>query len=146
MLSGSENIKTMEDQEKLLKYLASLEKLADEICSDKREIIMLDKRRNENREALRDLSKSQASSRSQNKCWVTVGSILIKHNIDTTKSLLEADQKQINIDINRLRSDLKVKVNNIRDLEMLPPVPGLMLNPLSSTETKGLSSSNLFPS
>lgn len=131
----------MQDQENVLKYLVSVEKLANEILSDKREIILLDKRRNQNREALRDLSKS-----SQNKCWVTVGSVLIKHNIDATKSLLEADQKQLNIDINKLRSDLRVKVNNLRDLEMQPPVPGLMLVPLSSTETKGLSSSSLIPS
>ncbi|KOB77734.1 putative p53 and DNA damage-regulated protein [Operophtera brumata] len=124
----------MEDQEKVLKYLVSVEKIAVEILADKREIVMLDKRRNQNREALRDMSKS-----SQHKCWVTVGSVLIKHNAEATKALLEADQKQLNIDINKLRSDLKVKVNNLRDLEMQPPVPGLMLVPMSQKETEGLS-------
>ena len=44
------------------------------------------------------------------------------------------DQKQCDIEINKLRSDLKVKVNELRDLEMSPPVPGLMLQPLSRTE------------
>lgn len=131
----------MQDQEKVLKYLVSVEKLADEILSDKREIVMLDKRRNQNREALRDITKS-----CQNKCWVTVGSVLIKHNVAATKSLLEADQKQLNIDINKLRSDLRVKVNNLRDLEMQPPVPGLMLVPMSSKETEALSTSKLIPS
>uniref|UniRef100_A0A2A4JR24 Uncharacterized protein n=1 Tax=Heliothis virescens TaxID=7102 RepID=A0A2A4JR24_HELVI len=131
----------MQNQENVLKYLVSVEKLADEILSDKREIVMLDKRRNQNREALRDVTKS-----CQNKCWVTVGSVLIKHNVEATKSLLEADQKQLNIDINKLRSDLRVKVNNLRDLEMQPPVPGLMLVPLSSKETEGLSTSKLIPS
>ncbi|PZC87063.1 hypothetical protein B5X24_HaOG201299 [Helicoverpa armigera] len=131
----------MQDQEKVLKYLVSVEKLADEILSDKREIVMLDKRRNQNREALRDITKS-----CQNKCWVTVGSVLIKHNDEATKSLLEADQKQLNIDINKLRSDLRVKVNNLRDLEMQPPVPGLMLVPMSSKETEALSTSKLIPS
>ncbi|KAJ8734769.1 hypothetical protein PYW08_014019 [Mythimna loreyi] len=131
----------MEDQERLVKYLVSVEKLANEILSDKHEIVLLDKRRNQNREALRDLTKS-----TQKKCWVTVGSVLIKHSADAAKSLLEADQKQINIDINKLRSELKVKVNNLRDLEMQPPIPGLMLNPLSSKETEALSSSNLINS
>lgn len=129
----------MQDQEKVLKYLVSVEKLAEEILADKREIMMLDKRRNQNREALRDMTKS-----SKHKCWVTVGSVLIKHNAEATKSLLEADQKQLNIDINKLRSDLKVKVNNLRDMEMQPPVPGLMLVPMSQKETEGLSRVGLF--
>lgn len=130
----------MNDQEKVLKYLVSVEKLAEEILADKREIVLLDKRRNHNREALRDLTKS-----SQQKCWMTVGSMLIKNNLETTKNLLEADQRQLNIEINKLRCDLKVKVNNLRDLEMQPPVPGLMLVPLSQKETQGMSNAGLFP-
>ncbi|CAH2099950.1 unnamed protein product [Euphydryas editha] len=129
----------MDDQAKILKYLISVEKLAEEILNDKREIIMLDKRRNHNREALRDLSKS-----SQSKCWVTIGSVLVKHNVEGTKVLLEADQTQLNIDINKLRSNLKVKVNKLRDLEMQPPVPGLMLVPITNKESEGLSRAGLF--
>ncbi|CAH0722544.1 unnamed protein product, partial [Brenthis ino] len=131
----------MDDQAKVLKYLVLVEKLAEEIINDRREIIMLDKRRNQNREALRELLKS-----SQSKCWVTVGSVLVKHNLHATKSLLEADQKQLNIDINKLRSNLKLKVNNLRDLEMQPPVPGLMLVPISDKENEGLSRAGLFSS
>lgn len=129
----------MDDQAKILKYLVLAEKLAEEILSDRREIILLDKRRNENREALRTVLKSE-----QLKCWLTVGSVLIKHNLQATKSLLEADQKQLDIDINKLRSELKLKVNNLRDLEMQPPAPGLMLVPLSQKETHSLSSAGLF--
>lgn len=119
----------MNDQDKVLKYLVSVEKLAGEILNDKREMIMLDKRRNHNREALRDINKSI-----QRKCWITVGSILVKHDFDTTKSLLENDQKQLDIDINKLGSDLKIKINNLRDLEMRPPVQGFMLVPVSKDE------------
>ncbi|XP_028160277.1 p53 and DNA damage-regulated protein 1 [Ostrinia furnacalis] len=129
----------MNDQDKVLKYLVSVEKLANEILSDKREIILLDKRRNHNREALRDLTKS-----CQLKCWMTVGSILIKNDVEVTKNLLEADQKQLSIDINKLRCDLKVKLNDLRDLEMQPPVPGLMLVPMSHTEMQGLTKAGLF--
>ncbi|CAG9575796.1 unnamed protein product [Danaus chrysippus] len=130
----------MDDQAKILKYLVSVEKLAEEIINDKQEIIMIDKRRNQNREALRDLTKS-----GQTKCWVTVGSVLIKHNVDSAKTLLETDQMQLNIDINKLRSNLKIKVNDLRDLEIQPPVPGLMLVPMSKKETQGLSSAGLIP-
>ncbi|XP_050673761.1 p53 and DNA damage-regulated protein 1 [Leptidea sinapis] len=129
----------MDDQAKTLKYLVSVEKLAEEILSDKREIVLLDKRRNQNREALRDINKS-----SQKKCWLAVGSVLVKHNIEDTKELLENDQKQINIEINKLRSNLKIKVNNLRDLEMQPPVPGLMLVPMSYKESRTLATSGLI--
>jgi len=36
--------------------------------------------------------------------------------------------------INKLRSDLNVKVNELRDLELMPSVPGLMLEPMSNKE------------
>ncbi|XP_023934411.1 p53 and DNA damage-regulated protein 1 [Bicyclus anynana] len=129
----------MDNQTKVLKYLISIEKLAEEIITDKREIVLLDKRRNQNREALRDINKA-----CQTKCWVTVGSVLVKHNLSDTVALLEADQKQLNIDINKLRSNLKIKVNDLRDLEMQPPVPGSMLVPLSDKESEGLSNVGLF--
>lgn len=129
----------MQDQEKIVKYLVSVEKISAEILTDQRAIIELDKRRNHNREALRDLSKS-----TQRKCWVTVGAVLVKHSVDAAKSLLEADQKQINIDLNKLRSELKVKVNVLRDLEMQPPVPGLMLVAMSTKETQALSKAKLI--
>jgi len=44
------------------------------------------------------------------------------------------DQKECNIAINKLRSDLNVKVNELRDLELMPSVPGLMLEPMSNKE------------
>lgn len=131
----------MNDQEKVLKYLVSVEKLAEEILADKREIIELDKRRNHNREALRGVITSQ-----QPQCWVTVGSVLIKHDVEKTKCLLEEDQKQLNIDINKLRCDLKVKMNSLRDLEMQPPIPGLMLVPMSPKEADGMAKTGLFSS
>lgn len=129
----------MEDQEKVFKYLEAVEKLAEEILADRHEIIVLDKRRNQNREALRELAKLFS-----NNCWLTVGSILIKHDKEVTRKLLEDDQKQLNIDINKLRSDLKVKVNSLRDLEMQPAVPGMMLVPMSQNETLAMSNSGLI--
>lgn len=48
--------------------------------------------------------------------------------------LIIADQRECNTAINKLRSDLKIKVNELRDLELAPPVPGLMLEPMSRKE------------
>lgn len=117
------------DQEKILQYLMAVEKLGLEIISDKKQIVMIDKLRNNYREALRDLKNS-----GQKKCYITIGSILVKNNVDQAISLLEGEQIQLNININKMRSDLKLKVNDLRDLEMQPPVPGLSLVPISDKE------------
>lgn len=47
---------------------------------------------------------------------------------------LSTDQVQLDMQINKLRSELKVKVNRLRDMEFQSPVPGLMLNPLTRSE------------
>ena len=44
------------------------------------------------------------------------------------------DQVEADVEINKLRSNLKVKVNDLRDLEHQNPVPGLMLKALSPAE------------
>ena len=48
------------------------------------------------------------------------------------------DQKQCDIEINKIRSDLKVYVNELRDMEYNPPVPGLMLKPMSHSEMSAM--------
>lgn len=50
------------------------------------------------------------------------------------KECLDLDQKQCDIEINKIRSDLRVKVNDLRDMEHNPPVPGLLLKPMSKSE------------
>jgi len=52
--------------------------------------------------------------------------------------LLFTDQVQLDTQINKLRSELKVKVNTLRDMEFQSPVPGLMLNPLSRSELSAM--------
>ncbi|KZC11032.1 p53 and DNA damage-regulated protein 1 [Dufourea novaeangliae] len=73
-----------------------------------------------------------------NKTWVTVGPLLLKLPSKSVEELLMKDQKECDIEINKLRSDLKVKVNELRDLELNPPVPGLMLQPMSHKEMSAI--------
>lgn len=96
---------------------------------DKQEVVALDRRRNQNREALRALHRPD-----HGKTWLTLGSLLIKTPTNKAKELLEHDQVQLDMQINKLRSDLKVKVNRLRDMEFQSPVPGLMLSPLTRSE------------
>lgn len=138
----------MDDTQKTMKILIETERVADQIIQNKHEIVMLDKRRQDTREALRDLGKSD-----QKKAWITIGSLLVKMNKDKALELLKkglnscfknffllhisiffSDQIQIDVEINKLRSDQKVLVCKHRDLEYLDPLKGHDLQPLSSGE------------
>lgn len=57
---------------------------------------------------------------------------------DKNLALYETDQKECDIAVNKIRSDLKIKVNELRDLEHNPPVPGLMLNPMTHKEMSAI--------
>ncbi|XP_063238544.1 p53 and DNA damage-regulated protein 1 isoform X2 [Bacillus rossius redtenbacheri] len=118
------------DVQQNLKYLSEVEALAEEILVDRSEIVSLDRRRNEVREGLRALARRDPGE----KVWVSVGSVLTRLPASEAKQFLQKDQVQLDVQVNKLRSDLKVKVNSLRDLEFQPPVPGLMLKSLSRDE------------
>jgi hypothetical protein len=67
-----------------LEYLEEVERLGEEIMRDKQEVVALDKRRNQNREALRALQHQDFE-----KTWLTLGSLLIKVPTNKAKELLE---------------------------------------------------------
>ncbi|XP_024891738.1 G patch domain and ankyrin repeat-containing protein 1 homolog [Temnothorax curvispinosus] len=117
------------EHQKLLQHLETVENKASEILTDREEIIALDKRRNYNRVGMRTLQKQ-----GHQKIWITVGPLLLKMPSKAAEELLEKDQRECDTAINKLRSDLRIKVNELRDLELTPPVPGLMLKPMSHKE------------
>lgn len=129
MDSQESGLGLFENPQESLKYLGEVEKLGEEILVDRQEIVALDKRRNLNREALRALKKQK-----KEKSWMAVGSLLIKLPNEKVTQALEKDQIQVDVEVNKLRSNLKVKVNALQDLEHKKPVPGLMLQPLSHQE------------
>ncbi|KAJ8676554.1 hypothetical protein QAD02_012341 [Eretmocerus hayati] len=122
-----------DDQKEILDFLQKLEEKGVEILTDRQEIVALDKRRNDDRVGMRALEKQKGD-----KMWLTVGPILLKMPSKAAHKLLVEDQKQCDIEINKLRSNLKVKVNELRDLELVPPVPGLMLKPMSRDEMSAM--------
>lgn len=126
----------MDDFKKTLKYLVEVEKLGGEILADRRTVVFLDARRNENREALRSITHHRPGDK---KWWISVGGNLVKCSAEAAKKLLENEQSNLDAELNKIRSELKVKVNRLRDLEFKPPVPGLMLAPLSMEENKAFS-------
>uniref|UniRef100_A0A224Y0S2 Putative p53 and dna damage-regulated protein n=1 Tax=Panstrongylus lignarius TaxID=156445 RepID=A0A224Y0S2_9HEMI len=119
----------MENPLNSLKELTGIESLAEEILVDKAEIVALDARRNETRMGLRALTKTN-----KKKAWVAVGPLLIRLPVDKAKNLLQKDQIKSDTEVNKLRSNLKVKVNKLRDLEYQDPVPGFNLRALGKEE------------
>lgn len=122
----------LDDPKHSLKYLTEIEEMGEEIIVDRQDIISLDKRRCQNREAKRSIPKNNK------KIWLTIGSTLFKVPATKAKEIIERDEVKLDVEINTMRSNLKVKVNKLRDLEHKGPVPGLMLNPLSKSEMSAI--------
>lgn len=77
----------MDFEKTTMEYLFCVEKQAEKILVDKSEIIALDKRRNNNRMAIRALINCKTSH--DNKIWIAVGSCMVKVPIKKAKTLLE---------------------------------------------------------
>ncbi|XP_050007211.1 p53 and DNA damage-regulated protein 1 isoform X2 [Alexandromys fortis] len=98
------------EAERVLRYLVEVEELAEAVLSDKRQIVDLDTKRNQNREGLRALQKDLSVS----------------------------DQEHLDKEIERLRNQLKVKVNRLFEAQGKPELKGFNLNPLNQDELKAL--------
>lgn len=75
----------MDDTTKTINLLIETERLADKIIQNKQEIVALDKRRQDTREAIRELGKTR-----ETKTWITVGSMLVKMKKDKALELLQS--------------------------------------------------------
>ncbi|XP_044311575.1 p53 and DNA damage-regulated protein 1 isoform X2 [Varanus komodoensis] len=94
------------DADFVLRYLAEVEALAEEVMAGRQQIVDLDQKRNQNREALTALSKE----------------------VDAT------DQELLDEEIAKLREELKVKVNNLLEAQGKPELKGYNLKPLNTEE------------
>lgn len=75
----------MDDATKTINLLIETERLADKILQNKQEIVALDKRRQDTREAIRELGKCE-----EKKAWITVGSMLIEMKKEKALELLQS--------------------------------------------------------
>ncbi|XP_035154060.1 p53 and DNA damage-regulated protein 1 [Callithrix jacchus] len=123
------------EAERVLRYLVEVEELAEEVLADKRQIVDLDTKRNQNREGLRALQKDLNPSEDVMVCF---GSMFIKMPHPETKEMIEKDQDQLDKEIEKLRKQLKVKVNRLFEAQGKPELKGFNLNPLNQDELKAL--------
>ncbi|XP_060089164.1 p53 and DNA damage-regulated protein 1 isoform X1 [Heteronotia binoei] len=115
----------------VLRYLAEVEALAEEVLAGRQQIVALDQKRNQNREALRALSKELAGSE---KVMVCFGSMFVQLPNAKTKEMLQKDQALLNEEIASLREELKAKVSRLLEAQGQPELKGYNLKPLGSEE------------
>ena len=70
--------------------------------------------------------------------WVTMNNCFIHLKTGAAKKLAQQDQVRLDCEINRIRSDLKVKVNNLREKEGREELKGFHLQALSKDELNGI--------
>lgn len=122
------------DPSQVMHYIAELEEMAEDILTDKQQIVDLDFRRNKNREAIRSLSNTGKSTGVEAKSWICFSNTFVKMPQEKAKALLIGDQEQLDKEINNLRTNLKSKVFKMRELEGKPELKGFQLQPLSREE------------
>nr|KAF6472064.1 p53 and DNA damage regulated 1 [Molossus molossus] len=74
------------EAERVLQYLVEVEELAEAVLADKRQIVDLDAKRNQNREGLRALQKDLSLSEDVMVCF---GNMFIKMPHPQTKEMIE---------------------------------------------------------
>uniref|UniRef100_A0A182MRZ5 Uncharacterized protein n=1 Tax=Anopheles culicifacies TaxID=139723 RepID=A0A182MRZ5_9DIPT len=126
------------DQQKLMEIILETERVADRILAYKQELVELDKRRQDTREALRLIEKHIPET--QQRVWITVGSMLLKQDRQSAVELLRKDQQTTEAEIERIRMEQKLLVAKQRDLEHDQPLRGFDLKPLSNAEIAGIRS------
>ncbi|XP_025194339.1 uncharacterized protein LOC112593963 [Melanaphis sacchari] len=125
----------MDNENTTMEYLFQVERQAEKILLSKSEMVALDKSRNSNRMAIRALTNSKNL---EDKIWMAVGLSLVKVSVEKAKKMLQADQLTLNTRMNILRSNIKVDVNKLNDMEYKEPVKGLFLNPLTKNEMQAM--------
>lgn len=107
--------KTM-DQDQVFDVLGLLresETLGETVLRDRAEIVQLDRIRNKNREALTAMKREPDHS----SVHLCIGNMFIKHRLPIARKLINEDQKNVNEEIERLRSKIKSNVQRLEEME-----------------------------
>lgn len=81
----------MSSNDQLLTYLKEVEAAAEDVLSDRQEIVDLDRKRHANREAIRALAQQRTNSWNGDgtKTWLAIGNTFLRVPSDKAKSILE---------------------------------------------------------
>ena len=102
-------------------HLAKVERLGEEVVAERAQMVDLDRRRNQNREALAALRRidrqSGGASSAAQKHWMCMGDIFLKRPHATTRSMLEEEQTRIDGELESLRASVKRKTSTLCELD-----------------------------
>ena len=93
--AASEELPAMTN-EQLLIHLKEIESAAEEVLANKQEIVDLDRKRHQNREALRAIEKSCQNhwKGEDSKTWIAMGNSFFKLPSSKAKSMLQTGKSQ----------------------------------------------------
>ncbi|XP_038124981.1 p53 and DNA damage-regulated protein 1 [Cyprinodon tularosa] len=123
--------------QRVLQYLTEVEEAAEDVLTTKQQIIDLDLKRNQNREALSALKHEVSDSEKVKVCF---GNMFIKFPKSKTREMIQRDQEQLDKEISDLRKALKAKANSLNEMQGNPELRGYSLSPLSAQELKAINS------
>uniref|UniRef100_A0A8C8VLG9 P53 and DNA damage regulated 1 n=1 Tax=Pelusios castaneus TaxID=367368 RepID=A0A8C8VLG9_9SAUR len=122
-----------QEPEFVLRYLAEVEALAEEVLAGRQQIVDLDLKRNQNREALRALETEPGPA---DEAMVCFGNMFIQLPKSKTKEMIQKDQEHLDEEIKQLRKELRVKVNHLFEAQGKPELKGFNLNPMTPEEMR----------
>lgn len=110
----------------LVARLTKLERLGEEVVTERQQMVELDRRRNLNREALASLRRAErthgADEAAAQKRWLCLGDVFLKQSHGGARSMLEEDQRRIERELEKLRKSVKQKSSALCTLD--PTIAG----------------------
>ncbi|XP_022919964.1 p53 and DNA damage-regulated protein 1 [Onthophagus taurus] len=121
------------DLDKSIIYLTEVEKLGQDILTQKETKLQLSNAQNKFREAYRALQDCH-----ERKTWLKVGSVYVQLPVEECRGILKEEIDKVTIDIDNLYENIKDNVSKLRDLEHLPGIEGFRLKPMTGKEADAI--------
>ncbi|KAL8623592.1 hypothetical protein ACOMHN_037679 [Nucella lapillus] len=122
------------NSEQLLEHMTQVESAAEDILANKQKLVNLDRHRNQAREAMRVLQKDKTAQ----KQWMCFGNMFIKMEKKSASQYLEQELDHTGEEIAKTQTELKPKMNQLRDMEHKEGLKGFHLNPLGKDEMRAI--------
>ncbi|KAG4090305.1 hypothetical protein H8356DRAFT_1053423 [Neocallimastix lanati (nom. inval.)] len=122
--------------ENVLKEQMMRERLAEDIMVDKQLVVDLDRKRNQNREALGKLRKDK-NLKNESKAWIILDDMFIKLPKDTIEKNIKSDQEKLDKEINSLRDSIRDRAVELGGIEN---INGKDNRKIEAFKLKGMSS------
>ncbi|KAI9350023.1 hypothetical protein DFJ73DRAFT_394194 [Zopfochytrium polystomum] len=97
-----------------LRAQAAVERLAEEVLTDRQLVVDYDRRRNENREALGAFRRKEVET---GRVWCLVGGVMMKMEHSSVVSMITEEQSRLDGEIDQLRESIRSKTTQLTQME-----------------------------